>query len=77
MLKDGKRIEYKFKYADAPIITRSVSVSMEDFAPSEFNIVVSGCAEVHSLDENIHVRGVRYVHQKESLALLTLCKFLA
>jgi predicted AAA+ superfamily ATPase len=59
VFKEGKRIGYEFKYADAPKITRSMRVAMEDLALNELNIVVPSGTEVYSLDENIHVRGLR------------------
>ena len=58
VFKEGKRIGYEFKYADAPKITRSMRVAMEDLALNELNIVVPSGTEVYSLDENIHVRGL-------------------
>ncbi|HAN49881.1 MAG TPA: hypothetical protein DCQ08_02575 [Amoebophilaceae bacterium] len=58
VFKDGKRIGYEFKYADAPKITRSMSVVMKDLVLNELNIVVPSGTEVYSLDENIHVRGL-------------------
>lgn len=58
VFKDGNRVGYEFKYADAPKVTRSMRVAMEDLALNELNIVVPSDTETYSLDENIHVRGL-------------------
>lgn len=63
VFKEGNRVGYEFKYADAPKITRSMRVAMDDLALDELNIVVPSGTEVYSLDENIHVRGLSTVAQ--------------
>jgi uncharacterized protein len=64
VVKEGNRVGYEFKYADAPKITRSMRVTMDDLALDELNIVVPSSTEVYSLDENIHVRGLSTVAQQ-------------
>ena len=59
VFQEGKRIGYEFKYADAPKVTRSMRIAMQDLSLHELNIVVPVGTEVYSLDTNIHVRGLR------------------
>lgn len=63
LLKSGKKVGYEFKYSDAPKLTKSMKIAMEDLDLSEINVVYPGSKE-YSLAENIKVLPLRYFSNK-------------
>lgn len=61
IVKDGKKIGYEFKYADAPKITPSMKIACEDLKLEHLYVVYPG-TETFSLSEKITARGL--AHQK-------------
>jgi predicted AAA+ superfamily ATPase len=57
LFEGGRRIGYEFKYAEKPVVTRSMRIAMEDLRLDELRIVCPG--DVSSpLDEKILVLGI-------------------
>ncbi len=57
VFKDGKRIGYEFKYTDAPKLSRSMHIALQDLSLAELNIIIPG-KELFSLHEQIKVIGL-------------------
>ena len=57
VLKDGRRVGYEFKYTDAPRITPSIRIALQDLKLDKLSVVVPG-EESFILSEKVDVVGL-------------------
>lgn len=57
IFKSGKRLGFEFKYQDAPKLTPSLKIAMEDLKLDKITVIYPGQKD-YPLDKNIHVRGL-------------------
>ena len=57
ILKDGKKIGFEFKYQDAPKITPSMRIALQDLELDELNVIYPG-QQNYFLSEEIKVSGL-------------------
>lgn len=63
VVKNGQRLGFEFKHSDAPKITRSMHVAMEDLKLDTLTIIIPG-NDTYQLTERIFVKGLSaFVHQ--------------
>jgi len=64
----GKRFGFEFKYADAPSLTRSMHVSLQDLRLDHLWVVYPG-SEIYRLHESVTVIPISAVH--DPIGMLT------
>lgn len=51
VLKDGKKIGFEFKYSDAPKMTKSMQIALEDLKLDELNVIIPARTQFKMADK--------------------------
>ena len=70
IIKDGKRLGFEFKYADAPRVTKSMRVALEDLKLDQLIIIYPG-DKTFPLDTSITVHGLESIDIQKAAEYLS------
>ncbi|XWN34818.1 MAG: ATP-binding protein [Roseivirga sp.] len=62
VFKDGQRLGYEFKYTDAPKLTASMRIALQDLSLDRLYVIIPG-QEQFFLHEQVQVVGLKSLHQ--------------
>ena len=70
IIKDGKRLGFEFKYADAPRVTKSMRIALKDLKLDHLIIIYPG-DKAFPLDISITVHGLETIDTEKATEYLS------
>lgn len=61
-ISEGRRIGFEFKRVDAPKVSRSMRIALDDLKLDVLNVIYPG-KRAYALEDNIRVFPLRYIHR--------------